>query len=492
MKLLSNTLGLVPYLCAGYLFWSVHEYYQELTPKKLDTSGTQQPHRIGWRDPMKYDFVLYATDVPSFYADRANFFRDAQMVWQVKDLDVRDTRAHFSKTVRVAIPEQVRNDGFRTMYLHLIMQEAGAMEPHPAMNDRFAIYGSTDLIKPRALHGNLSHYVAHGNTRVVWEYVLDDNHFEMWKAPRDLSRLLEFTYYTPDERRVYRPILWSNPTYKGADLPERWTPLSDHLDVSGEAPLNATHLDVEVDLSAVSLAWIRFNQRLVQEEDPEPLLELARNLVVSVLDHSRPVYYAMAAMAAARILGEAFWRQSQILVWTSVPLTGVSYVSSVFCFAAALLGMAMPSSGIAAVDQALRVGRVGAMAMESLKVLRLLVSRPSIGRYDTSAWLLLPGGIAAVSATYLLRTHPGDSGMMLVAHMLLLGIGLVGSQLTQPDHRRPNYIAIAGFLAGDLVLTKAAVGGDPRVFWPALAALVPLAAPLLGLPVQPSARTKTE
>ncbi|KAJ1951517.1 hypothetical protein FBU59_000109 [Linderina macrospora] len=494
MKLVANTLGLVPYLCAGYLFWSVRQYYGELTPQPLDISGTEQPHRIGWRPPMKYDFAVYATDVPSYYVDRLNFFRDAQLIWKVKELDVSATRPHFHKRARIEIPERVRNDGFRTMYLHLIMQQTGAMEPHPAMNDRFAIYATSDLIKPRALHGNYSHVVAHGNTRVVWEYVLDDNHFEMWKAPRDLARMLDFTYYSPNERRAYKPILWNNPTYADGMPPTRWAPLSDHLDVSADAPMTATHMDVDIDLTGVSMAWIRFNQLLRLTEEPEPMLELAKSLVVSVLDHGLLAYYALAALFVVRVLAEAFWRQTLIRQYMMHPLSAASYVSTVFCFVSAALGMTLPFSGIGVVDHAMWVVRVGCLAMESAKVLRLAISRPQLSRHDTSVWVVVPAVGVAVFAASMLRATPGDAGTVWAAQALVLGIGLVVSQLSQLS-TRPNWMQLSAVLlvvAGDVGLTKAAGAGDPRVLmvWPAL--LVPLVAPLLGHAVLPSARSKNE
>ncbi|KAJ2549383.1 hypothetical protein EV175_004473, partial [Coemansia sp. RSA 1933] len=225
--------ALATLLLALYIIGGAYRWFKSFGPPAIAITSEPQPlvHRMTWRKPFAYDVAIYASPMRSYYHDQSYFFRQAQHVATLKNnsIDRNLGRIHIS----------ARIDKF-TKYLHLFMQEAGKMDPHPAMGDKLLVLAHTRLF----IDGKRR------RARVAWEVMLDDHPFADRQMPVDVRRISVMKYLSPSERRNYSPIAWDNPLVALHDYSQS----------------NSTDSDYQVDISLaqVSLEWMRICARFVR------------------------------------------------------------------------------------------------------------------------------------------------------------------------------------------------------------------------------------
>ncbi|KAJ2763529.1 hypothetical protein H4S06_000007 [Coemansia sp. BCRC 34490] len=294
---------LVALLPALYAIHGLRQWISSYRPAPLLAKETTPsldgpPHQLTWREPYAYDVAIYASHHHSFYDDQSHFFSDAQHVATLRDIKLQQGShnqnrllLHTRARIRTAVPTNSSS-----LYLHLFMQEAGKMNPHPSMEDKLIVQAHTRLLIPS--HSTSGSSIVVGRSRVAWEAMLDNHLFANRKMPVDVRRMSVMQYYSPSERRAYSPIAWDNPLVALGDARRQ---SSRHLrdsknkdnrnrnDIdasSGNGNNSKQFIEVTVTLRRVSLEWMRIVGQFVRS----PLDPFASaNASASVVDDNSDI-----------------------------------------------------------------------------------------------------------------------------------------------------------------------------------------------------------
>ncbi|KAI8319482.1 hypothetical protein GQ54DRAFT_299305 [Martensiomyces pterosporus] len=430
MNITARVAGLVPLLVVAWCLRAVLQWTRSFALTS-DAEELDDPHKLTWRSPLKYDIAAYATDIRSYYIDRGNFFSSAQRVLHIKDVDFAQKYPRFSKRVRIHLPESVRQNNGTTMYLHMFAQKAGQMNPHPLMQDMYMVFAHTELVAPRQLAaGGNGQTVAHGMTKVVWELVLEDHQFSKWKVPLDLNRMVDLVYLSPKERRAYNPISWENPLI-ASSAAHRWVPLTTDPAANSLSPLAAKHIDVDIDISGVTLEWVRASKYLESGISSQgvndlaggeaPLRRVVKQAAAASLDLGPLMANVMLLLCLLRLFAEAWAKKSDLEMYLQQPpaliYASVSPISAGQALLAASMARFHPLTGIAMLDSSLRIIRGAWFVIEVAKILIVLYRCRQLVKADASykvnppiyVHLLNMGVSGAAGLLLILRSTGADS-----------------------------------------------------------------------------------
>ncbi|KAJ2525240.1 hypothetical protein GGI11_000211 [Coemansia sp. RSA 2049] len=273
---------LVALLPALYAIYGLRQWISSYRPVPLLTKETASyldgpPHQLTWREPFAYDVAIYASHHHSFYDDQSHFFSDAQHVATLRDIKLQQGShnhnrllLHTRARIRTAVPTNSSS-----MYLHLFMQEASKMNPHPSMEDKLIVQAHTRLLIPsHSTSGSSAAVVVVGRSRVAWEAMLDNHLFANRQMAVDVRRMSVMQYYSPSERRAYSPIAWDNPLVALGDARRQSRRRfrdsknkANYIDSSGSGGNgnnSKQFIEVTVTLRRVSLEWMRIVGQFVR------------------------------------------------------------------------------------------------------------------------------------------------------------------------------------------------------------------------------------
>ncbi|KAJ1964942.1 hypothetical protein GGI12_001104 [Dipsacomyces acuminosporus] len=432
MNIFARAAGLLPLLVAAWCFSHALKWTRLFSTTGDEIKPGEESHKLTWRHPMKYDIAAYATDAASYYSDRENFFKTAQKVLQINNLDINQKYPRFTKSIRVQLPEHVRQSNSTAMYLHMFAQKAGQMNPHPLMRDQYMVFAHTKLVMPRMRAGSDSAAaVPHGLTKVVWEMVLENHQFAMWQIPMDLSRLVDLVYLNPQERRAYNPISWENPLI-GSVATHRWVPLTSKSVVSKSVPLEAEYIDVDVDISGVTLGWLRASLYLNADTNTGgikntpassgPLRKVIKLAAVQSLDLGPLASYALILMAVLRVAADAWSRKCSLeasVQKLAAKQRGspVSLAGMLLSFAASAVALLHPLAGIDILDSSLRCIRMAWFAIEATKLLALLLAPKHRNEMPSACDILLLLAVSLLTLVLIVQRTTGIDALASKAAM---------------------------------------------------------------------------
>ncbi|KAJ2725361.1 hypothetical protein GGI07_001369 [Coemansia sp. Benny D115] len=396
-----NALRLAPLVVLAYAILTASRWYRSFTPataceirSQYDLSHMQ---RMTWRSPFVYEMAVYASTYRSFYDDQSHFFDKAQLLATVKNNNLDHPMRRFRAKATIDKRLLAQNT---TVYLHLFMQRAHQMNPHPKMTDPFLVHSLAPIIivendadvAPLTLKNIFGFQIKstssapnHGaglagkqaplvTRRVAWEAVLENHSFCMWKMPIDVSRLANTKYYSPDERRAYNPIVQRNPLVAAI--------YGSREDYAAHGPFA-----VDISIDQVSLEWIRLvnslatqpsEQRPPQRQDHPfgrfnkdtglaaelpygPLLSVLRQIIVSMVNLRSSTRSVLYALLGARLVADLWIKATGLcnaLFRHRAAASHASPLGLALALAQALCGaLLFPYTGIGLLDKALKTMR---------------------------------------------------------------------------------------------------------------------------------------
>ncbi|KAI9469576.1 hypothetical protein BX667DRAFT_502522 [Coemansia mojavensis] len=205
-----------------------------------------------WDEPFEYGVKVYASSQKYGPTYAAEFFNSAQLLWHIESAN-STIPPKFADNVELQVPGSMRYSGNAnsTIYVHMFIQKAGKLSPHPDPLEPTMLYSSAKLVYWRPSKTNVNDSMGFELVympEISWAINLENHVFG--KGCNSMSITAKGSMNSSTITEIYSPPLAVNTLTKNLPEPKQLNLIDD------------LYLPIHLELEAVSLKLFKLQHVL--------------------------------------------------------------------------------------------------------------------------------------------------------------------------------------------------------------------------------------